>query len=180
MKQGPSRRRFVQKSIGLFSAGMLPVTWSIDALAVPAGLSFLNLHTGESLQTGITPDSDLNSKVLTPVNRVLRDHRSGDITAMDPDLLRALAKLQAELGVQGSFHVISGYRSPKTHAKLRAAGHGVATKSLHMQGKAIDIRLPGCDLKALRDAAKSLKCGGVGYYSRSNFVHVDTGRVRYW
>jgi len=180
MKHDLSRRRFVHKGIGLIGVGMLPVAWSIDAQATPAGLSFLNLHTGESLQTGITPDSDFDSEILTPVNRVLRDHRSGDITAMDPDLMRILAKLQAEVGVQGPYHVISGYRSPKTNAKLRAAGHGVATKSLHMQGKAIDIRLPGCDLKALRDAAKSLKCGGVGYYSKSNFVHVDTGRVRYW
>ena len=180
MKHDLSRRRFVQKSIGICSVGILPVAWSIDAQATPAGLSFLNLHTGESLQTGITPDSDLDSAILTPVNRVLRDHRSGDITVMDPDLMRALAKLQDEVSVQGSFHVISGYRSPKTNAKMRAAGRGVATKSLHMQGKAIDIRLPGCDLKTLRDAAKSLKFGGVWYYSKSNFVHVDTGRVRYW
>jgi uncharacterized protein YcbK (DUF882 family) len=175
-----SRRRFVQKSIGLCGLSIAPYAWSIGAQASPAGLSFLSLHTGERLQTGITPDTDFSPETLEPVNRVLRDHRSGDITTMDPDLLRALAKLQAEVGVAGPFHVISGYRSPKTNAKLRAAGHGVATKSLHMQGKAIDIRLPGCDLKTLRDAAKSLKCGGVGYYAKSNFVHVDTGRVRYW
>lgn len=99
---------------------------------------------------------------------------------MDPELLMVLAKLQNEVGVAGPFHVISGYRSPKTNAKLRADGRGVAKKSLHMQGKAIDIRLPGCELATLRDAAISLKAGGVGYYAKSDFIHVDTGRVRYW
>lgn len=180
MTQDLSRRRFVQKSIGLCTVGMMPAAWSVDAQATPAGLSFLNLHTGESLQTAIMPDTDLGSATLGPVNRILRDHRSGESTVMDPDLLKNLAILQAEVGVAGPFHVISGYRSPKTNAKLRAAGRGVATKSLHMQGKAIDIRLPGCDLHTLKDAARSLKCGGVGYYAKSNFVHMDTGRVRYW
>jgi uncharacterized protein YcbK (DUF882 family) len=82
--------------------------------------------------------------------------------------------------VTGSFHIISGYRSPQTNQKLRSKSGGVAKKSLHMQGKAIDIRLPGCKLKQLRNAARALKAGGVGYYAKSDFIHVDTGRVRRW
>ena len=115
------------------------------------------------------------------VNRVLRDHRSGDFYPMDPDLLDTLYLLQQSVGVSGAFHIISGYRSPSTNEKLRASGGGgVAKRSLHMQGKAVDIRLPGCGLKDLRNAALELKAGGVGYYAKSNFIHVDTGRVRRW
>mgnify|MGYP003572659472 CR=1 FL=1 len=84
------------------------------------------------------------------------------------------------VAVKGAYHVISGYRSPKTNAKLHSKSSGVAKKSLHMQGKAIDIRLPGCELKHLRQAALDLKAGGVGYYAKSNFIHLDTGRVRRW
>ena len=178
MNRHYSRRNFVRNMIGLGSLSCVPGAWSSTLKG--NGLSLLNLHTGESLKTGIGRDVKPHSQELHAVDRVLRDHRSGDIHPIDPDLLMLLVELQNQVGVTGSFHVISGYRSPASNNKLRAAGRGVATRSLHMQGKAIDIRLPGCDLKNLHGAARALKCGGVGYYRKSNFIHVDTGRVRYW
>lgn len=112
---------------------------------------------------------------------MLRDHRSGDVHEIDRDLLDQLASLQRLLEVgKRPFHVISGYRSPKANAILAARSGGVATKSLHQQGRAIDVRMPGVELRALHRAALSMQAGGVGYYARSNFVHLDTGRVRRW
>lgn len=175
-----TRRRFIRDSLGLCGLAVAPLAWGKDAPLNSAGLSFQSLHTGEKLQTGILPGKHPEPTALAAVNHVLRDHRSGEIHAMDPELLMVLAKLQNEVGIAGPFHVISGYRSPKTNAKLRTDGRGVAKKSLHMQGKAIDVRLPGCELATLRDAAISLKAGGVGYYAKSDFIHIDTGRVRYW
>jgi uncharacterized protein YcbK (DUF882 family) len=99
---------------------------------------------------------------------------------MDRVLLDMLYRLQQTAGVRGEFEIISAYRSPKTNEMLRKKGGGVAKRSLHMQGRAIDIRLCGYDLKRLRDHAVALKAGGVGYYPKSNFIHLDTGRFRYW
>jgi uncharacterized protein YcbK (DUF882 family) len=99
---------------------------------------------------------------------------------MDKNLLDLLYVLQQQVDKKGAYHIISGYRSPKTNAKLRQRSKGVAKRSLHMQGKAIDVRLPGVELKHLRQAALQLKAGGVGYYPKSNFVHIDTGRPRFW
>ena len=99
---------------------------------------------------------------------------------MDQRLFDLLHLLQQQVGSKGSYHVISGYRSPKTNAMLNSKSNGVAKRSLHMQGRAIDIRLPGVELKHLRQAALNLKAGGVGYYPKSNFIHVDTGRTRFW
>ena len=99
---------------------------------------------------------------------------------MDPQLLDLLHLLHRKTESNAPFHVISGYRSPKTNARLRSASNGVAKRSLHMQGKAIDIRLPDIKLSRLRDAAISLQAGGVGYYAKSNFLHLDTGRPRSW
>jgi uncharacterized protein YcbK (DUF882 family) len=180
-----SRRKFLQHTSGITALGLAPVAW---AKTIPAetseltnqGLSFLNLHTGERLITDIHHADATSFTDMRKVNHLLRDHRSGESYDMDPELLHFLSQLQEKVDVPGKFHIISGYRSPKTNAKLRSASKGVAKRSLHMQGKAVDIRLPGCDLKQLRDAAKSLKCGGVGYYAKSGFIHVDTGRARYW
>jgi len=94
--------------------------------------------------------------------------------------LDLLHRLRTTIEVNTPFHVISGYRSPESNAKLQAKSDGVAKRSLHMDGKAIDIRVPGVDLRNLQKAAKSLQGGGVGFYAESNFVHMDSGRVRYW
>src|SRR5690606_22191472 len=117
---------------------------------------------------------------LDAVNEVLRDHRTGEVHAIDPQLLDLLSGLAGKLEARPRFQVISGYRSPASNAKLHAKSSGVATRSLHMQGKAIDIRMGGVELANLRRAALGLRAGGVGYYPSSDFVHVDTGRVRQW
>jgi uncharacterized protein YcbK (DUF882 family) len=114
------------------------------------------------------------------INFILRDHRTGDIHSMDEQLVDLLYVLQSQTGSQGAFHIISGYRSPATNSMLNKRSSGVAKRSYHMQGKAIDVCLPGCDLKNLHAAALSLKAGGVGYYPGSGFIHVDVGPVRRW
>jgi uncharacterized protein YcbK (DUF882 family) len=178
--QQPSRRRFIQGFLGATAALATPSLWASLQRGSDRTLAFKNLHTGESLRTTFWTQGRYLNDELTAVNQVLRDHRSGEVHPMDPKLLDLLFALQQSVGVNGAFHIISGYRSPKTNQKLRAQGSGVAKKSLHMQGRAIDIRLPGCQLDSLRDAALALQGGGVGYYARSDFIHLDTGRVRRW
>jgi uncharacterized protein YcbK (DUF882 family) len=176
----PARRRFIQTFLGTTATLAAPSLWASLHCAPERSLAFKNLHTGESLRTTFWAEGRYLNDELKAVNHVLRDHRSGDVHPMDPKLLDLLYALQQSVAVNGSFHVISGYRSPASNQKLRSKSGGVAKKSLHMQGKAIDIRLPGCKLLQLRDAALGLKAGGVGYYARSDFIHVDTGRVRRW
>ena len=110
----------------------------------------------------------------------MRDYRANEIKPIDPVLLDQLYALKLKTGTKSPFHVISGYRTPATNAMLRRRSNGVARRSYHTKGKAIDIRLPGYDTHRLRNAALSLRSGGVGYYRNSNFVHVDTGPVRTW
>jgi uncharacterized protein YcbK (DUF882 family) len=146
-------------------------------------LSFFNTHTGERLQTAYCCGGVYQPDALTQINYILRDFRANAIKPIDPKLLDLLHELGGTLETDSPFYIISGYRSPQTNALLRERGGaqtGVASHSLHMDGKAIDIRIPGVKLDHLRAAARSLKLGGVGYYPASNFVHVDTGRVRFW
>lgn len=143
-------------------------------------LTLRNLHTGEKITRTYWADGQYLQDQLAEVDHLLRDHRTDEIHPIDPHLLDVLHRLQHTVGSRKPFEVISGYRSPKTNAMLRSNSSGVAKKSLHMQGKAIDIRLPGQDLAKLRQAALGLKAGGVGYYPKSNFLHLDTGRVRFW
>lgn len=151
-----------------------------DAPAQAKTLSFYNLHTGEKLRTEFFAEGKFIPEALGQINHVLRDHRTNEISRIDPELLDLLYALQRRIETRETFHVISGYRSPASNASLRAHSSGVANRSLHMSGKAIDIALPGCKLADLRRAALSLRAGGVGYYPASGFVHVDTGRVRQW
>ena len=143
-------------------------------------LEFLHLHTGETLNTTYWADGDYVAEELDNINYVLRDFRSGAIEPIDKNLLDLLYLLQQQVGKTAPYHIISAYRSPTTNAALRKRSKGVARRSMHLLGKAIDIRLPGVALNHLRQAALSLRLGGVGYYPKSDFVHVDTGRVRYW
>jgi uncharacterized protein YcbK (DUF882 family) len=143
-------------------------------------LSFYNTHTGEDLKAVYCEQGAYVPQALTEINYILRDFRTGDVKAIDTGLLYLLFALRQKLGSTAPFHVISGYRSPKTNSLLRTASKGVAGHSLHIEGKAIDVRLPGCDLKTLQRAALELKRGGVGFYPGPDFVHVDVGRVRYW
>jgi len=144
-------------------------------------LSMDNTHTREKIQLVYAVGDDYVPKALTELNHFLRDHYSGHVGRMDAGLYDIMHQLRMALKVNAPFEIISGYRSPQTNEHLRTSrGGGVARQSLHMVGKAVDLRLPGVPLAELRDAALSLKAGGVGYYPGSDFVHVDTGRVRAW
>lgn len=145
-------------------------------------LSFDNIHTGERLKVDYWVDGRYEPGALADVNHILRDFRSGDVHPIAPGLLDLLASLRARLDTAQPVSIISGYRSPATNAMLRGenAHSGVASKSLHMQGMAIDIRIAGRSLQQVHDAALAQRGGGVGYYPASDFVHVDVGRVRRW
>ncbi|MDO5652893.1 MAG: DUF882 domain-containing protein [Brachymonas sp.] len=144
-------------------------------------LAFAHLHTHEHVSLAYAVGDTFIPQACNRLNHFLRDHYTGEVGNIDPELFNLLHRLRMALGTREPFQVISGYRSPFTNDRLRTTREGgVAKKSLHMEGKAIDIRLPGVALADVRDAAKSLQAGGVGYYPRDNFVHVDTGQVRYW
>jgi uncharacterized protein YcbK (DUF882 family) len=143
-------------------------------------LSFYNTHTRERLAVIYKRHGKYVLESLEKINYILRDHRSGDVHPIDPKLLDYLYDLLTEVGNHGEVHIISGYRSPQTNQKLRRRSKGVAKGSQHLQGKALDFRLPGTDTAVLRDAARKMKRGGVGYYRKSDFIQIDTGRVRYW
>lgn len=145
-------------------------------------LAFDNIHTGEKLRVDYWIDGAYQPEALDQVNHVLRDFRTGDSHPMAPGLLDLLVQLRRQLDTAEPLSVISGYRSPVTNAMLRGENlhSGVASKSLHMQGLAIDIRVPGRSLANVHDAALALRGGGVGYYPASDFVHMDVGRVRRW
>jgi len=180
----PARRRFLQFGVAATASLILPDAFGsvLNGLATEPErkLSFYNLHTGESLNTTYWADGQYQDSALMAINRILRDHRTGEVTHMDTKLLELLNVLHSKVNSKQAFQVISGYRSPKTNAALRRKSNGVAKKSMHVQGKAIDIRLSDCPLSDLHKAALSCQKGGVGYYQKSNFIHIDTGRVRHW
>lgn len=175
-----SRRQFIRLGVFPTVAGIVSGVARAAIEIVERRLAFYNTHTGELLDVVYRIGNDYIPESLAQVDRVLRDHRTDEVYAMDPRLLDLLHMLSSSLQARAAFHVISGYRSPLTNATLASNSDGVAKHSLHMDGKAIDIRLPGVELAKLRAAAIALRSGGVGYYSRSDFVHVDVGRVRYW
>jgi uncharacterized protein YcbK (DUF882 family) len=143
-------------------------------------LRFTHLHTGERLEVTYFSAGDYVPDALAAINHVLRDFRTGGVHSIEPGLLDLVYRIQQSAGASGPIEVISGFRSPATNAMLRARSEGVAAGSLHMVGKAIDLRVTGVTLPRLRDAALALRGGGVGYYPGSRFLHVDTGRVRAW
>jgi uncharacterized protein YcbK (DUF882 family) len=178
-----SRRRFLAWcATGAAAAAVLAPTpsWATSLGSGKRYLSFTSLHTGEKLNALYYSKGSYLRDALGDINRILRDFRTGDVMAIDLRLLDLLYALQLTLRTRTSFEVISGYRSPATNAMLASASDGVAKKSLHMQGMAIDIRLADRRLSTLREAALRLQAGGVGYYPRPDFVHVDVGRVRSW
>lgn len=144
-------------------------------------LSLLNTHTGEQLkklvywQKGAYLEGSLEE-----ISYVLRDHRTDEVYSFDPVTLDLLAAISRKVEAKRPIEIISGYRSPQSNRELRSASKRVAKNSYHMKGMAIDLRLPGVPLKTVRRAALDLRMGGVGYYPKSNFVHVDTGAVRSW
>ncbi len=185
------RRLALHQGVRLAGAVALPA-WALRAnaaspIAASSGreLALRNLHTNESIALTYARVDAYLEGALQSLNHFLRDHYSGEVGLIDPQLFELLHRVQATLGGRYAsrtpFEVISGYRSPATNAHLRQTrGGGVARSSLHMDGRAIDVRLPGVPLAELRDAARSLRAGGVGYYPDAQFVHVDTGPVRAW
>lgn len=143
-------------------------------------ISFRNSHTGESFSGVYRVGDKYLPEAFHRINYVLRDFRTDEVFPMDPRIIDIVKVLHDRTGSDRPFDVLSGYRSPKTNGMLRGASSGVAKNSFHMYGQAMDIRLPGYNTRSLRDSAKAMKMGGVGYYPRSNFVHVDTGDVRSW
>mgnify|MGYP001053842396 FL=1 len=143
-------------------------------------LSFYNTHTHERLTVTYKKEDGYIPEALAKISHILRDHRTGDIHPIDPKLMDFLYDLLTAVGNHGEVHIISGYRSPKTNKKLRGRSKGVAAGSLHMKGKALGFPLSGADTAVLRDTARAMKRGGVGYYRKLDFVQIDTGRVRYW
>lgn len=180
----PARRHFLRQTARFAAAAALPVLAAPAAWAsVPdaRGLALVHTHTHEKIDLVYASGERYVPQALGWLNRFLRDHYTGDIGVIDPQVFDLLYRVQQALGSKGAFEVISGYRCPATNSRLRQTrSGGVATKSLHMEGRAIDIRLPGVPLADLHQAALSLRVGGVGFYPREQFVHLDTGRVRNW
>lgn len=154
---------------------------AMSALSLPERkLAMHNTHTGENLEIAYWEQGSYIPDAMAELNKILRDHRTNQVSNMDEKLYDLLYVLHSNLDSKQPFHIISGYRSPASNAMLASRSHGVAKTSLHMRGQAIDIRLPKCELSTLRSAALALRAGGVGFYPGSNFVHVDVGRVRAW
>jgi uncharacterized protein YcbK (DUF882 family) len=175
---GLSRRRFLQTVAGgvLFSATSPVLANFVESRS----LSFVHTHTGESFNIPYFRSGGYDQSALARAAYALRDFRSGDVHTIDPMLLDSLFELQVRNGHDKPYQIISAYRSPATNSNLAKKSNGVATRSLHMKGQAIDIRVSGVSTKKLRDVALSMQRGGVGYYHDSNFLHLDTGRPRTW
>jgi uncharacterized protein YcbK (DUF882 family) len=174
-----SRRSFLRlAALGTLATG---AGWARAGTSADRSLAFVHTHTHERIELVYASGDDYLARPLQALDRFLRDHYTGEVGRMDPRLFDLLHRIQGLLGSRAAYEVISGYRCSTTNTRLRqAGGGGVARKSLHMEGRAIDVRLPGVALADLRDAALSLQAGGVGYYSHDQFVHIDTGRVRAW
>lgn len=143
-------------------------------------IKFRHGHTGESFNGIYRIGDRYLPEAFENLNYVMRDFRTGEVFPMDPHVLDVMTLVRKKTGQSGPVEVLSGYRSPKTNAMLRSRSGGVAKNSFHMYGQAIDFRLPGYNTKELRNIARGLKVGGVGYYPGSDFVHIDTGSVRSW
>jgi uncharacterized protein YcbK (DUF882 family) len=166
-----------REGVGLEGAAGGPDT---EHGVAPRRIALLNLHTEERLDIEYFRDGVYLPQALSAIEVLLRDFRSGERHAVDPGLMDYLVQVAHAAGVNPKFSVISGYRSPQTNARLHEQGRGVAQHSLHMEGRAIDVRVAGVDCADLAAHALGLKCGGVGYYRASDFVHLDTGAFRTW
>lgn len=166
---------------GLIAApGLATPALALPRIPAERALAFHHLHTGESLNVVYWADGRYVPEATHRIAYLLRDFRTDAVHPIDPKLLDLLARLRTQLRSRSPYLVIGGYRSPETNEMLRATTEGVAANSLHMAGRAIDLRVPDRGLAAVRRAALGLKAGGVGYYPRSDFVHVDVGPIRRW
>jgi len=143
-------------------------------------LAFLNLHTGERLKAEYVQNGAYVPGALHAVSVLMRDHNNNKVHPIDPRLLDIAYAVHRKVGSGAQFNVVCGYRSPETNAMMHEESAGVAVHSMHIEGKAVDLRLPGTRLGALRKSALALKMGGVGFYPHDDFVHIDTGAIRHW
>ncbi len=177
---GPgARRRMLVTGLAIAPLGLAFARPAAARESTERILALDHTHTGERLRIAYFAHGKYVPESLARIDWLLRDFRSGDAHSIDPRLLDILYALCVVCGA-GTFEIVSGYRSPKTNAMLRETGGGVAQRSLHMDGRAIDVRLAGFNTARVRDAAIALGRGGVGYYPDSDFVHLDTGRARTW
>jgi uncharacterized protein YcbK (DUF882 family) len=175
-----SRRDFTRSLVSA-AALLLLAPRGLRAAPVQRKLSLLHLHTHEELSVVYCDESGYRRDALARLDQLLRDFRTEQVHAIDPTLFDLLHATYTATGSREPFQIISGYRSPRTNQMLRShGGGGVASGSMHLQGKAIDVRLPDVATSTLRDVGLKLARGGVGYYRASDFVHLDTGRVRRW
>ncbi len=175
----PDRRRFLRRAAATVAA-LAPIGAAWGRAAEERSLAFVHTHTGETLSTVYFQGGSYRPPELERVNHLLRDFRTGDVHPIDPSLLDILFELRTLMDQDRPFEVISGYRSPKTNAFLRRVSSGVAEHSLHMAGRAIDVRMSGYPTRRMRELALGMQRGGVGFYPTSDFVHLDNGRVRWW
>lgn len=174
-----TRRGFLGAALGAVAGFLIPGAGAAQPMD-PRVLRFNHTHTGEKLAIEYWRAGAYEPEGLDAINRFMRDFRTGDVHPIDPSLLDLLHDVARRTESSRPFEIISAYRSPKTNAALNSHSDGVARNSLHLRGKAIDVRLADVPLADLRRAALAAGRGGVGYYAGSNFVHVDTGRVRTW
>jgi uncharacterized protein YcbK (DUF882 family) len=179
-----SRRRLLQAGGALAGAtaafGLGARVYAGPAAESERRLTLKNLHTPDVLDIVYRSGGQYLPQALAQVEVQLRDYRTGERHPIDPQLLDTLYEVAQRAGVDPVFSVISGYRSPQTNAMLHERSSGVASHSLHMEGRAIDVRLAHVDCAYLAAKALEMKRGGVGYYRQSDFVHLDTGRFRTW
>ena len=177
-----SRRSFLTRSaMAATGALLLPSTQSVASiLSTERTLVFHNVHTDEELTLRCCPEQDYDRETRLRFSSLLRDHHADEVREMDAGLIDIFFALSAFTGSNGPFKILSGYRSPETNSWLRRYSHGVAEHSMHIEGKAVDIRMEDVSIREIRQAGMALAMGGVGYYPRSGFVHLDTGRIRHW
>lgn len=180
------RRDFLKFSAALASAAALP-SLSHAAMLAPSRtalrertLRMYNTHTGETIKSTYWADGRFIPESMADINKLLRDHRNNQVATIDPALIVLLDQVSTQARPGSVIHIISGYRSPATNQMLADTTNGVARHSMHLEGRAIDVRMPGVPLGELRKVALAAHGGGVGYYPDSQFVHMDTGRVRRW
>lgn len=175
------RRRWLSLGGILLGASLLPAC-AVAAVSTPKPLSLRlrNINTGENLVAAYS-DKGFAPNTLAKLNHIMRDRRTNQVRKIDPQLFVKLTQIQSKLGMRNAeVVIISGYRSPQTNSAMRRVSRGVASNSYHTRGQAVDFRIENVSLAKIRAAAESLNNGGVGFYPRSNFVHVDTGPARTW
>jgi len=176
-----NRRKFVQLGLAAIACSVAnPVLAAMPRVKGVRTLAFYNLHTDERLRVNYWKDGVYSRPALARINQILRDYRSGDVHEIHPRLIDLIYDLQNKVNNHNVIEIISGYRSPRTNARMASYSGGIARQSYHIKGMAIDLRISGTSLSKLHKTALGMRRGGVGYYPSSEFVHVDVGPVRRW